>query len=298
MLHLNTGVHLHEVEILPVHQELHGTGALVAHGLRRPNGGLAHGLPELRAEARGGSFLDQLLVPPLDGAVPVSQVDGMPMAVRQNLDLHVPGIQHQLFQIHLVVSKAGGSLRPGLGIGGGKGLRAVTAANASAPASGGGLQQHRVSHGLRRRQGLLRGGHGPVGPGGHRDPRRPHQAPSGGFGTRFPDGVPGGTHEAQSGGGAGIGKVRVFGQETIAGVDAVAAGGLGHRQQGVLIQIALRRLGGADAHRFCGQLDMQRLGIRLGIGGHRLNAQLPAGPKHPQGNLPPVGDQNPPQHGV
>ena len=297
MLHLDAGVHLHEVEGVSVHQELHGARALIAHGLRRPDGGFPHGLAQRGAEAGGGGLLDQLLIPPLDGTVPVPQVDGMPLAVRQNLDLHMAGVQHQLFQIHLVVSKAGGGFGLRLGVSGGKGRPAVTAADAPSPASGGGFQQHRPAHGLRRRQGLLHRGDGAVGAGSHRDPRRLHQIPGGGLGARLSDGLPGGADEGQPRFGAGVGEVRVLGEKAVARVYAVAAGGQGRRQQGVLIQIAVRRPGGADADGLRGQLNMEGLRVRLGIGGHRLDLQLPAGPEDPEGNLPPVGDKDPLQHG-
>ena len=297
VLHLDAGVHLHKVEILPVHQEFHRPGPLIAHGLRRPDGGFSHGPSQGGAEAGGGGLLHQLLVPPLDGAVPVTQVDGMPLAVRQNLHLHMPGVQHQLLQVHLVVSKAGRGLRLGFGAGGGELARAVTAADAPSPASGGGFQQHRPAHGLRRRQGLLHRGDGAVGAGSHRDPRRLHQIPGGGLGARLSDGVPGGADEGQPRFGAGVGEVRVLGEKAVARVYAVAAGGQGRRQQGVLIQIAVRRPGGADADGLRGQLNVEGLRVRLGIGGHRLDLQLPAGPEDPEGNLPPVGDKDPLQHG-
>ena len=80
-------------------------------------------------------------------------------------------------------------------------------------------------------------------------------------------------------------------------MDAVAPGGFGHRQKSILIQIAVCRPGRADAHRLSRQLDMERVRVRLGVYGHHLDPQLPAGPQDPQGDLSPVGDQYPPQHG-
>ena len=208
------------------------------------------------------------------------------------------GSEHQLFQIHLVVAETGLGLCLGLCKGCGEVLGLVAPADAPPAAAGGGLQQHGIAHGLRRGQGLLHRGHGAVGAGGHRHTGGAHQVPGGRFGAGLADGVAGGTDEGQTGSGAGVGKVGIFREEAIAGVDAVAPGGLGHRQQGVLIQIAVRGLGGADAHRLPRQLDMEGVRVRLGVNGHRLDPQLPAGPQDPQGDLPPVGDQYPPQHGL
>ena len=119
-----------------------------------------------------------------------------------------------------------------------------------------------------------------------------------GLGPGFADGVPAGADEFDAGFGALVGKVGVFRQKAVAGVQSIAAGGLGHGQKGVLVEVALRGLGRADAHRLVGQLDMKRLRVRLRVHGYRLDAHFPAGPQHPQGDLAPVGDQYPLQHGL
>ena len=80
-------------------------------------------------------------------------------------------------------------------------------------------------------------------------------------------------------------------------MQTVAAGGQGGGEQRLGIQVAVRRFGGADAHGLGGQLDVEGLRVRLRVDGHRLDARLPAGPQHPEGDLPPVGDQYPLQHG-
>ena len=84
VLHLDPGIHLHEVEMLSVavQQKFHSARALVVDGLRRFHGGPAHLLPQLRRQAPGGGLLNELLVPALDGAVPVSQVDDVALPVR------------------------------------------------------------------------------------------------------------------------------------------------------------------------------------------------------------------------
>ena len=132
VLHLDPGVHLHEVEMLQVavQQEFHSAGALVVHGPGRPDGGLAHLLPQLRCQAPGGSFFNELLVAALHRAVPVPQMDDVAVAVRQHLELDVPGPEHQLLQIHLVIAEAGLGLCLGLRKGRGQILRPVAPADA------------------------------------------------------------------------------------------------------------------------------------------------------------------------
>ena len=75
VLYLQPGVHLHEVKAAGgVDDELHRARSQVAHRPRRVDRGLSHGQPALLAQPRGGGFLDDLLVPPLHGAVPLEQV--------------------------------------------------------------------------------------------------------------------------------------------------------------------------------------------------------------------------------
>ena len=299
VLYLDAGVHLHEIEMLPVRvqQELHCAGILIANGFGRLYGGGAHPLPQLRRQTPGRGLLDELLVPPLDRAVPVPQMDDVAVAVRQHLELDVPGPEHQFLQIHLVIAEAGLGLCLGLRKGRGQLLRPVAPADAPPAAAGGRLQQHRIAYGLCRGQRLLHRGDRAVGAGGHGHAGGAHQVPRGRFGAGLADGVAGGADEGQASCGAGVCKVGVFREEAIAGMDAVAPGGFGHRQKSILIQIAVCRPGRADAHRLSRQLDMERVRVRLGVYGHRLDPQLPAGPQDPQGDLSPVGDQYPPQHG-
>jgi hypothetical protein len=37
--------------------------------------------------------------------------------------------------------------------------------------------------------------------------------------------------------------------------------------------------------------DVRSHPVRIGVNGHRLNAQLMAGPNNPHGDLPPIGDE-------
>ena len=79
---------------------------------------------------------------------------------------------------------------------------------------------------------------------------------------------------------------------------AVAPRGQCRGEQRARVQVALRRLGGADAHGLGGQLNMESLCVGLRVGGHGLNAQLAAGPQHAEGDLAPVGDQDALEHGL
>ena len=46
-----------------------------------------------------------------------------------------------------------------------------------------------------------------------------------------------------------------------------------------------------DADRFVGMQHMERFGIRLRVDGHRLEAEVVAGPDDPDGNFAPIGNK-------
>ena len=267
-------------------------------GLGGGYGGGTHALPQLGSEGLGGGLLQQLLVAPLDGAVPVAQLDHIPLAVGHDLELDVAGVDNQLLQVHLPAAEAGHRLAAGLLKEGDELLRVVHPAHAPAAAAGGGLDEYRVADGIGQGLGLLGGVHRPVGAGHHRHPRLLHELPGGGLVAHGADHVAGGADEGDAGRLTGVGELGVLAQKAVAGVDGVAAGGLGHGEDGVHIEIAVRRAGGADAVGPLRQLDMKSLRIGLGVDHHRLDVQLPAGPEHPDGDLAPVGDQNTLEHGI
>ena len=187
----------------------------------------------------------------------------MALPVRQNLKFNMPGLQHQLFKIHFIIAEASLCLRPRGGIGVRQSVGAVTAADTPSAAACAGLQQHRIAHPLRSGQSVLYGVHRAIGAGRYRDTGNAHQLPRGGFGTGPPNGIPGGTNERDAVFPAGVGKVGVFGQKTVAGMQTVAAGGQCGREQCVFIEIAVRRPGGTNTYGLRCQLHRQRLGVCL-----------------------------------
>lgn len=78
-----------------------GWSVFLARTLRRAPGRagdahLLHVLKDGRRCHRGRGFLDDLLVPPLDGAVPAEQGNGVPILVSQDLDFKVAGVLQEL----------------------------------------------------------------------------------------------------------------------------------------------------------------------------------------------------------
>ena len=57
------------------------------------------------------------------------------------------------------------------------------------------------------------------------------------------------------------------------------------------------RVGRADADRLVGELDRERVAIRLAVGDDRLDPEGPAGAQDPERDLAAVGDEDLAEHG-
>ena len=100
VLDLDAGVDLDEVEMaVAVDDELDGAGVGVVGGLDQADGGRRTSPGGRRRRAAGRGFLDQLLVPPLDGAVAFPEVDDVAVGVGEDLDLDVPGMLDVFLQV-------------------------------------------------------------------------------------------------------------------------------------------------------------------------------------------------------
>src|SRR5690606_26480873 len=119
VLDLQAGVHLQEEDILAGDEELHGAGPDVAHPPGEADRGAGEQLPHPGGDGGGGSLLDHLLVPTLDRAVPLPQVEHGAVGIGEHLDLHVaplldvPLDQHGRIAEHRLGLPAGGGQAAG-----------------------------------------------------------------------------------------------------------------------------------------------------------------------------------------
>ena len=110
MLDLQTCIHLQEVEILLlIHQELNRAGVRVSRRLSHADCRLPHSTPHIGVDDRGRRLLDYLLVAALQRAFPLSQVNSIPVLVREHLHLNVARIHDRLLKVNFTVAK--GTLR-------------------------------------------------------------------------------------------------------------------------------------------------------------------------------------------
>ena len=292
MLHLDAGVHLHEVEAAAaIHQELNRASALVVDRAGRRDGGFAHAAAQFGVDGGAWRFLEQLLVAALDGAVPFAQVHHMAVAIGQHLHLHVARPVDEFLHVEAGVAKG----RLGLALGGLEQVVELVAgghqAHAPAAAAGGGLDHHRVAHGLGQGGGFGGVFEQALAAGNGGDPHPLHRGLGGGLIAHGPDRLGRGAHKGDAVGGANFGEAVVFGQEAVARVDRIgAARGCGGNDVGN-IEIALAAGRFAHAHGLIGQLHVQGVAIHRAVNGHGGDPQLAAGAQDAQGDFAPVGDQ-------
>ena len=298
MFDLEAGVHLDEMEgaAALIDQELGRARAGIADGARQPDRRRAHFRAQRVGEAGRRRFLDHLLVPALDRAVPVEQMQHRAVHVRQHLHLHMPGPGDVALQQQRAVTEG----RSGFAFGGSQRgrqvFRPLDDAHAAAAAAGRGLDQHRVADLLRRfREPFRRGvgsviarhqGHLRVGGDPLRCAFRPHR----------PDGVRRRADEDEAGAGRALREFGVLGEEAVAGMNGLRAGAPRRVDERVDIEIARLRPRRADAHALVCRPHMGRARVRLGMHGDDAKPHAPGGRGDAAGDLAPIGDQQPPEH--
>ena len=294
VLYLDAGVHLDEVVVaVPVHQELHGAGVDVAHVLGDLYGvgvELVQGVP---GDAPGRGELHHLLVPALEGAVTLPQVDHIAVLVAQDLHLDVLGLHQVLLDKNVVVAEG----LPGLALdqleGGFDLLRGVAAAHAPAAAAGGRLEDD----GEAVRDGLFQSlvgafqGLGGAGNGGHAAGQS--RGLGGQLVAHLGQDLGAGADEGDAGVLAGLGELGVLGEEPVAGVDGVHVPALGQVDDARDVQIGPQGgLALADAVGLVGPGAEQGEGILVGVHGHGAEAQVVTGAEDADGDLSTVCGQD------
>ena len=290
VLHLDAGVHLQEVERAApgIDEELHRAGAAVVQPAGVRDSRLMHARPQVLVETGRGSLLDQLLVAPLDRAVPVAEMDGV-RPVREDLHLHMAAGCHVPLEIEPGIAESGARL-------GGRPFecrlqrrRLGDQAQSAATATAGRLDEHGPAHLLGERPGLGQPAHLAAG-----DDREAgfHGVPAGGeFVADHRELFGGGADERDPGPRTRLGQARVLGQEPVSRVDRVRPDGSGGGHHRVHVEVARRRRWRPKADHLIREACRHAGEIRLGRAQHRLDAQPLAGTNDPDRDLSPVGDQ-------
>ena len=143
MLDLQAGVHLDEVELAVLVEELHGAGAAVLELAHRRGGQLADHPALLGVQRRRGGLFQHLLVAALQRAVALAEMHAGSHAVAQHLDLDMARMVEILLEIDRIVAEGGLGLGAGEREGLGRRVGVVDDLHAASAAAGDRLDQHR-----------------------------------------------------------------------------------------------------------------------------------------------------------
>ena len=304
MLDLQPGVHFHEEEFVGAfarHDELHRAGTGIGNGQRGVHRCLPHPLADpfavgLIGQQWGRGLLDDLLVPPLQAAFPLAQMDRVAVRVGQHLDLDMPGVGNKPLDQQCVITEcgerlpAGGFHRRRQRVDLGHHPHALTAA------TGRWLEQHRKAD-------LPDGGNDVLI--GHSRFGAAWNDRNTGLGDQSlrPDLV---THRLdrgcrrsdknQPGLGACGGEPGVLGQETVTGVNSLGSGFPGSVEDALYRQVAFPGRGRADQDRLIGCLDMACTGVGVAVDRDRTDPHPAQRRRDPDRDLAAVGDQNRVEH--
>ena len=282
--------------LVRVHQKLDRTRAHVIDGARRLDRDAAHLLADVLAHRSRRRLLDDLLVAALQRTFALVEMDDVPMAVAQYLDLDVARLFHEFLQIHAVVAEGRFGLRTDAAQRRDHVVRSIHQAHPFAAATGRRFEHDREADPFRGRRDLvLVAQH--VGAGHDRHARVLHDRARGDLVAHLLYRVRLRADEDDARGAARRGERCAFGQKAVAGVNGVRAA-LGRGVQDfVRDEITLRGGGRPDRIGVVGVLDVQGGPVGVRIDRDRLDAEFAAGANHAHRDFAPVGDEHPFEHG-
>ena len=243
VLDLEPRVHLDEIELAILIQELDRAGAAIAE-LRHGGGDALADLLALRGiEPRRQRLLPDLLVTALQRAVALAEMHGASLSVAEHLDLDVAGAAQKLLDIDRIVAERGLGFALGGAVRDLHILRASRHLHAAAAAAGSRLDENRIADlGAEPQRG---------GDVGHRAVRARHHRNAENLGSAF--GLDLVAHRADVLGtradegdavlGQDLGEARVLGEEAIARMHRLGPGDLAGRDDGRNVEIAVARRG-------------------------------------------------------
>ena len=302
VLDLDPRVHLDE-DVLArpfafgLHQELDGAGTRVVDRLGELHRIGAQRGPQFLGDVRRRGDLDDLLMPPLDRAVPLVQVQRGTLRVGQDLHLDVPRPADRLLDEGgriperplRLAHRRRDQLAQHRGI--------IDPPHAATTTAGDGLDEDREADLLRTGDQLVQVGRGWGGlergnarrPGGLEGPDL--VAGQGEHVGRRPD-------EGDAGLDTGPGQIGILAQEAVTGVDRVGPGLLGGADDLGDVQIGADRMAAfADRVRLVRFDPVDGIAVLVREHGDRLGPQLVRGSERPDSDLTPVGHQHLGEHG-
>src|SRR5262245_12275055 len=261
VLDLEAGVHLDEVELAALVEELDGTHPAIAQFAYGACHGLADARPLAVVERRRQRLFPQLLMPPLQRAVALAEMDGIAPAVAKHLDLDVAGMHEILLEIDRVVAE--GSLR----LDSGRGERRIELLldmgdlHAASSAAGSSLDQDWIADVGRDLLHLIKTGHGALRAGNDRQAEFLRGLLGLDLVAHEPDMLGARSDECDLMLFEDLGEAGILGEKAIARMHGVCARDLAGRHDLRNVEIAVLCRRTADTHALIGKANMHRVGV-------------------------------------
>src|SRR5690554_146417 len=263
MFHLYPGVHFHEKEIpLFVHEELNGTCAFITDSLGAFDGCGSHFLPQFICDKRRGCFFDQLLVTPLDRAIPFGKMTSSSAAVAYDLNFYMTGLLNEFFQIKPVVAKCRGGFLSGIVPCLFEFAFLFYHPHPTSTTTSGSLKDDRVTHFLSQLNTLFHAVQQPIGTGNSGHTRGRHGGFSSGLIAHPVDHIRSGANKFYIIFLTASGEFRVFRQKAISWMDRIRIGDLCGSDDTGNFQIRFLAGSRPDAHGLIGKPYMETVLIR------------------------------------
>ena len=258
MLHLYARIHLDEMQLLVlVHQKFDRACVPVAHRAQRLAEHISDFVPQLHADLQRRRFLQQLLMPPLNGAFALSQAHHVAMLVGKNLEFDVPGMLHVFFHVEIPIAECGRGFLLRLAVKRNQIFFRPHDAHAASAAASRGFNDDRIAHLPRPLPRFLLRRNYPIRPRQDRHPVLLHRGARLFFLPHQADHLGRRSNKLQAAGFANLGKIRIFGKQSIAGMDGIGIGNLRRADHRRDIEIAQSQLWRPDADSFVGKAHGQ-----------------------------------------
>ena len=106
MFHLNTGVHLHKIEVAVfIDQKFNGSAAFVIHSFCGFYCGITHLIAKFLSHEGRWRFFYQFLVAALNGAIAFAKVNHLAVLITDNLYLDMAGFLDVFLHVHAIVTE-------------------------------------------------------------------------------------------------------------------------------------------------------------------------------------------------
>ena len=293
MLDLDARVHLDEIELAVLVQELDRADAEILQLAHRLGDRLADLVARAGVERRRGAFLPHLLMPALQRAVALAEMDRVALAVAEHLDLDVARLLADIFPDRPRRRRTRPSPRRARS-------RAPSDSSSSLCATFMPRPPPPAAAFTSTGKPISR----PIASASASDVMPPSEPGTTGMPSRLAVRLASilspirrmcsarGPMKWTSCSLEDFGEARVLGEEAVARMHRVGAGDLAGGEQRRDVEIAVARRRRADAHALVGEPHMHRVGVGGRMHRDGRDAELLAGAQHPERDLAAIGDQD------